>query len=140
LSLCFFFNWAPRHEGVLGDWRYSSIHSLTLALARVSGEFHKPRPLYPQGNSPWYPLDRRLGGPQIRSVLGGEEKNSQPLPGLEPPIIQPVAQRFTNAVIYVVKLDEAWSWSLNSISFRNIKSVQLCLHPLMSWWWLKGFH
>jgi hypothetical protein len=23
-----------------------------------------PRPLYPQGKSPWYPLDRRLGGPQ----------------------------------------------------------------------------
>jgi hypothetical protein len=25
LSLCF--NWAPRHEGVLGKWRYSSTHS-----------------------------------------------------------------------------------------------------------------
>jgi hypothetical protein len=25
---------------------------------------------------------------------GGEEKNSQPLPELEPPIIQPIAQRF----------------------------------------------
>jgi hypothetical protein len=50
-----------------------------------------PRPLYPQGKSLWYPLDRRLGGPQIRSGHGGEEKNSQPLPGLEPPIIQLVA-------------------------------------------------
>jgi hypothetical protein len=28
-----------------------------------------------------------------RSGRGGEEKNYQPLPGLEPPIIQPVAQR-----------------------------------------------
>jgi hypothetical protein len=29
-------------------------------------------------------LDRRLGGPQSRSGhSGGEEKNSQPLPGLE---------------------------------------------------------
>jgi hypothetical protein len=36
-----------------------------------------PRPLYPQGNSPWYPLDRRLGGPQSRSGRGGEEKNFQ---------------------------------------------------------------
>jgi hypothetical protein len=26
-----------------------------------------PRPLYPQGKSPQYPLDRRLGGPQNRS-------------------------------------------------------------------------
>jgi len=23
-----FFNWAPRHEGVLGEWNYSSSHSL----------------------------------------------------------------------------------------------------------------
>jgi hypothetical protein len=30
---------------------------------------------------------------QSRSGHGGEDKNSQPLPGLEPPIIQPVAQR-----------------------------------------------
>jgi hypothetical protein len=26
LSLCFF-NWAPCHEGVLEEWRYSSTHS-----------------------------------------------------------------------------------------------------------------
>jgi hypothetical protein len=26
-----------------------------------------PRPLYPQGKSPQYPLDRRLGGPQSQS-------------------------------------------------------------------------
>jgi hypothetical protein len=51
--------------------------------------------LYPQGNSPSYPLDRRLGELQSRSGHGGEEKNSQPLPGLEPPIIQLVAQSYT---------------------------------------------
>jgi hypothetical protein len=39
---------------------------------------------------PWYLLDRRLGEPQSRSGRG-DEKNSQPPPGLEPPIIQPVA-------------------------------------------------
>jgi len=33
--------------------------------------------LYPQGNSPPYALDSRLGGPQTRSGFGGEEKNSQ---------------------------------------------------------------
>jgi hypothetical protein len=37
-----------------------------------------PQPLYPQGKNPWYPLDRRLGGPQSRSGCGGEEKDSQP--------------------------------------------------------------
>jgi hypothetical protein len=46
LSLCF--NWTPRHEGVLGEWRYSSTY----------------RPPYPQRKSPWYPLERRLGGPE----------------------------------------------------------------------------
>jgi hypothetical protein len=43
-----------------------------------------PRPLYPQGKSPCYLLDRRMDGLQSRSVHGGEEKNSQPPPGIEP--------------------------------------------------------
>jgi hypothetical protein len=43
-----------------------------------------PPPLYPKVKSPWYPLDRRLGGPQRRSGRGGLEKNSQPPPGIEP--------------------------------------------------------
>jgi hypothetical protein len=55
-----------------------------------------PWPLYPQEKSPWYPTDRRLGGPQSQSECSGEEKNSQPLTGLEPPIIQPVAQHSLN--------------------------------------------
>jgi hypothetical protein len=49
----------------------------------VSGQFHAPAAL-PQGKSPWYLLDRRLCGPQIRSGRGGEKKNSQPPPGMEP--------------------------------------------------------
>jgi hypothetical protein len=52
------------------------------------------RPLYPHRKSPWYPLDRKLDGPQSRSGRGGEEKNSKLLPGLEPPTIQSVAQRY----------------------------------------------
>jgi hypothetical protein len=38
----------------------------------------------PQGKILWYPLDRRLGGPQSRSGRGGEEKNSQLPSGIEP--------------------------------------------------------
>jgi hypothetical protein len=53
-----------------------------------------PQLIYPKVKSPWYPLDRRLGGPQSRSGRGGEEKNSQLLQRLEPPIIQLVAQRY----------------------------------------------
>jgi hypothetical protein len=58
----------------------------------VSGQLHASAAL-PPGKNLWYPLDRRLSGHQSRSGRGGEEKNSQPLPGLEAPIIQPVAQR-----------------------------------------------
>jgi hypothetical protein len=60
----------------------------------MSGQFHAPAALLP-GKEPLVPLDRSLDGPRRRSERGGEEKNSQPLPGLEPPIIQPVAQRCT---------------------------------------------
>jgi hypothetical protein len=61
-----------------------------------------PRLLQPQGKSPWYPLDRRLGGPQSQSVCCGEEKNSQPTPGLEPQIIQPVAQRYSTELSWLL--------------------------------------
>jgi len=36
-------------------------------------------PLYPQGKSHQYPLDRRLGGPQIQTGHGSEEKKPCPL-------------------------------------------------------------
>jgi hypothetical protein len=62
------------------------------------------RPFYPQGKGPWYPLDKRLGGPQSRSGLSGEEKNSQPLPELEPPTIQPIAQRYTTELSWLLTL------------------------------------
>jgi hypothetical protein len=60
----------------------------------MSVQLHAPA-AYFQGRSLWYPLDRRLGGPQSRSGRGGEEKNSQVRPRLEPPIIQSVAQSYT---------------------------------------------
>jgi hypothetical protein len=54
-----------------------------------------PRPPYTLGKNLLYPFYRRLGGLQSRSGRGGEEKNSQPIPGLEIPIIQPVVYRHT---------------------------------------------
>jgi hypothetical protein len=49
----------------------------------VSGQLHAPVAL-PQGKRPWYPLDRRLGGPQSRSGRGGVKKNPQSPPGIGP--------------------------------------------------------
>jgi hypothetical protein len=103
---CVFFNWAPHYEGVLESGgiapRIIDIGSRWRWVVSFT-----PRPLYPQGKSPLYPLDRRLGGPQSRSGRGGEEKNSQHIPGLEPPIIQPVAQRYTTELSRLPKLNIA---------------------------------
>jgi hypothetical protein len=56
----------------------------------LSGQFHTPA-AFPKGKSPCYPLDRKLGGPRTGLDAVVERKNSQPLPGLEPSIIQPIA-------------------------------------------------
>jgi hypothetical protein len=75
LSLCL-----TKHHAMKTYWGSGSIAPRILDLGtRVVSFTH--RPLYPQGKSPWYPLDRRLGGPQSRSGRGREEKNSQPPPG-----------------------------------------------------------
>jgi hypothetical protein len=84
-----------------------------------------PRPLYPHGKSPWYPLDRRLGGPQNQSRRGFEEKNSQIMLGLEAPIIQP-----RSPVIY--------HWAISN----NVPELRLHPHALLladhtcnvQWW------
>jgi len=43
---------------------------------KVSGQVHALAALL-SGKSPWYPIDRRMGGPQSRSGRGGEKKNFQ---------------------------------------------------------------
>jgi hypothetical protein len=81
LSLCL-----TKHHAMKTYWGSGGIAPRSLDLGtrwRWVISF-TPQPLYPQGKSPWYPLDRRLGGPQSRSGQGGKEKNSQPPPGIEP--------------------------------------------------------
>jgi hypothetical protein len=62
-----------------------------------------PWPLYPQGKSPWYPLYRRLGGPQNWSGHFGEEKNSQPLLRLKPLVIQPIAHHYITELSWLLE-------------------------------------
>jgi hypothetical protein len=108
LSLCF--NWAPLHGGVLGsgDIRLHSFFDLGIRWRWVVS--FTPRLLYPHGKSPWYPLDRRLGGSQSRSGRGGEEKNSQPPPGIEPQNSdRPARSRYTDWAITALQC-EAGFW------------------------------
>jgi hypothetical protein len=54
-----------------------------------------PRPLYPQGKSPWYPLRRNWVGPRtglnavVRRIISSPYRDSNP------PIIRPVAHLYT---------------------------------------------
>jgi hypothetical protein len=77
------FKRAPRLGGVLGEWRYSSTHSLTSAL---DGKWSASRPgrFTPRERDPGIHWIGGWGGPQSRSERGGEEKNSQPPLGIEP--------------------------------------------------------
>jgi hypothetical protein len=67
----------------------------------VSGQLHGPAALTP-GKRSWYHLDRRVVGHQSRSGRSGVEENSQPITGLEPPIIQDVAQRWTTELSWIL--------------------------------------
>jgi hypothetical protein len=76
LSLCLT-NWALHHEGVWWS-RCIDPHFLDLGTSWRWVVIFTPRPLYAQGKSLWYPLDRRLGRPQGRSERSGEKKILDP--------------------------------------------------------------
>jgi hypothetical protein len=96
LSLCF--NWAPRHEGGLGEWRYRSIHSMISALD--GGERS------PSRTSRFNPRERAPGTHWIGGWVCPEpfwtrwwrEKFQIPSPRQESnprtPFVHPVAQTF----------------------------------------------
>jgi hypothetical protein len=69
------FNEVPCHKDVLGNWAIDP-YILNLGTRwRWVASFMPPAALS-QGKSPWYLLDRRLGGLHSRSVSGGEKKKN----------------------------------------------------------------
>jgi hypothetical protein len=85
--------------------------------------------------SPWYPLHRRLGGPQSRCGCCGEKKNFLPLPGIKPqflnhPAHSPVTElsRFPNlkqwfcGILLLQSLSNRW-FSHNLSSFDNYEHL-----------------
>jgi hypothetical protein len=81
--------------------------------------------LHPQEKSPQHPLDRRLGGPQSLSGRSGGEKNSQPLSGLEPPIIQLVAQHCTTELSWL-RLQKYRSINFLCWSTKHENQTKVC--------------
>ena len=70
-----------------------------MTMALEGGEESASRPVrsLPLGKT-WYPMYRRLGGPQGRS---GQVRKISPPPGFDPWTVQPVANRFVTWLIKI---------------------------------------
>jgi hypothetical protein len=127
LSLCF--NWAPRHRGVLEEWRYSSTHSLTSALD--GGEWSATRPgrFTPRERAPGTHWVRGRVGP--KAVLDAVVKKKIPSPRRESnptiPIVRPVAQRYTDWAIMALTVRYAHNFFLQ-IHFLALSNITTCWH------------
>jgi hypothetical protein len=53
---------------------------------------------------------------------GGEKKNSQPLPGLEPPIIHPVAQRYTTELSQLLNTENHTDFYFSTTTLLHLPS------------------
>jgi hypothetical protein len=107
------FNWAPCDEGVLEEWRYSSMH-LDLGIRWRCVVSFTPSGLYPQEKSPWYPLDRRLDGLQNVWTWWWREKLSAPVRTWTPNI-QLIAQCYTTELSWLLLLYflRSFNWFLH---------------------------
>jgi hypothetical protein len=88
------FNWAPRHEGVLGEWRCNSTHSLTSALDWDESSASRAGRFTPRERATGTHWIGGWVGP--RTVLDAVVKRKIPSPRRESkprtPIVQPVAE------------------------------------------------
>jgi hypothetical protein len=98
VKLSLFFNQAPRHGGVLGEWRYSSAHSLTSALGGSEWSDSRPGRSTPRERAPGTHWIGGWVGP--RAVLDAVVKRKTPSHRQESnprtPTIQPAVQRYTD--------------------------------------------
>jgi hypothetical protein len=108
LSQCF--KWAPCHEGILGEWKYSSIHSLTWVLDGGGWSALRPSCFTPRERAPDTHWIGAWVGP--RPILDMAVKRKIPSPCWESnprtPIIQPIAQCYTDWAITALSKDNCF--------------------------------
>jgi hypothetical protein len=97
----------------MGEWRYSCTILLDLGTRWRWVISFTPQPLYPWGKRSWYPLDRRLGGPESLSGCCREEKNLF-LVGIWTLAVSPVTQCYTS-----------WAFPTPGWTY-NLKIIQVC--------------
>jgi hypothetical protein len=111
LSLCF--NRPPRHEGLLGEWRYSSTHSLTSALNGGEWSASRPGRFTSKERAPGTHWIGGWVGP--RAVLDAVVKRRISSPRRESnpktPIVQPVAQSYTD-------------WAITALSSHRVHKIK----------------
>jgi hypothetical protein len=73
-----YFNWASRHEGVLGEWRYSFTHSLTSALGGSEWSASRPGSFTPRETPSSTHWIRGWVGTRAGLDAVVKEKNSYP--------------------------------------------------------------
>jgi hypothetical protein len=93
-----FLNLAQCHKGVLGEWKYSSTHSLTSVLDEGEWSDSRPNHFTPREKAPGAHWIGGWVGPS--AVLDAVVNKKIPSPRRESnpkiPIIQPAAQRYTD--------------------------------------------
>jgi hypothetical protein len=104
------FNWAPRHEGVLGEWKYSSTHSLTSALDGGEWSASRPGRFTPRERTPdthwiggWVGTRFLLDTAVVKRKIPSPHRQSNP----RTPIVQPVAQRYAD-------------WAITALKYMNV--------------------
>ena len=102
------------------------------------GSASRPGSTLPPGKT-WYPLYRRLGGPQGRS---GQVRKISPQPGFDPQTVQPVGSRYTDWATRPTLMQ--WNCVNTKIvhllvkCYRLLQNVSYCLpvdtssHPIVT--------
>jgi hypothetical protein len=105
------FSWAPRHEDVLGEWRYGSTHSLTSALDGSEWSASRPGRFTPKGRIPGTHWIGGWVGPRavldavVKKKITCLRRESNP----RTPIFQPAVQRYTDWAITALEFCEGKS-------------------------------
>jgi len=94
-----------------------------------------PLPLYPRGESRWYPWDRRLGWPHSLPAGGGEEKKSHHCTSRE---LNPGRPAPSTAITKVLRKRNCSLKTYNSaIQERRREAFNLAVVRIYTWWVLK---
>jgi hypothetical protein len=127
--LVLFLNWAPRHEGVLKEWRYSCTHSLTSALDGGKWLASRPGRFTSREIAPGAHWIGGWVGP--RAVIDAVVKRKIPSLRRESnprtPIVQPVAQL---AMTELSRLTV--TGGVQEIALRYMYAI--CCALWQSWW------